>query len=258
MNLNGPTLATPGTSSIPEPNLTIFLSQNSGNTFGMIGRDGPVNTTANTVTRTGVTSFATFTLGDITNPLPVRLTAFDAQRIGANALVTWQTASEQNSKGYDVQVSTNGTEFRTLTSVPSASPNTMSITNYRYEDKESNKSGVRYYRLRQVDLDGKETFFAPKSVSFDGKASETTLAAYPNPFNSNDELHLAVQVGTAGKGQLRITDMTGRVIRQEAVELNNGLSDLKVAGLSELKNGVYLVRVTLPGGEAKNLKVVKQ
>ena len=239
----------------PEANLTIFKTANNGVPFQLIGGnfDGTMS-----ITKEGVGSLNTLTLGDKNNPLPVRLTAFDAQRVGADALITWQTASEMNSKGYDIQVSTNGTEYRTLTSVPSASPNSTSVTNYRYEDKEVNKTGLRYYRLRQVDLDGKEAFFAPKSVSFNGKASETTLVAYPNPFNGNDELHLAVQVASAGKGQLRITDMTGRTIRQETVELTTGLSDLKVAGLNDLKSGVYLIRVTLPTGENKNLKVVKQ
>ena len=258
-NINGSTSTTiPGNGSIPESRLTIFLSTTEGNTFSLVGRDVPVDENSNIVTKTGVRNFSIFTLGDQDNPLPVRLTAFDAQRVGANTLITWQTASEMNSKGYDIQVSTNGTEYRTLTSVPSASPNSTSVTNYRYEDKESNKTGLRYYRLRQVDLDGKEAFFAPKSVSFSGKASETTLVAYPNPFNGDDELHLAVQVASAGKGQLRITDMTGRTIRQETVQLTSGLSDLKVVGLNDLKSGVYLIRVTLPTGENKNLKVVKQ
>ena len=257
-NLGGVDTKTPGTFSISEANLVLFASTTSGRSFIPLSRDGVVNTINNIVTKTGVNIFSAFTLGDRVNPLPVRLTAFDAQRVGTNALITWQTASEVNSKGYDIQVSTNGTEYRTLTSVPSASPNSTSVTNYRYEDKEANKTGLRYYRLRQIDLDGKETFFVPKSVSFSGKASETTLVAYPNPFNGNDELHLAVQVASAGKGQLRITDMTGRTIRQETVELTTGLSDLKVTGLNDLKSGVYLVRVTLPTGENKNLKVVKQ
>lgn len=246
----------PNNSSIAEQDLVLFLSTNNGNTFGFLGRDGAV--VNYTVTKLQVANFATFTLGDRMNPLPVRLTAFDATRIGSDALVTWQTASEVNSRGYDVQVSTNGTEFRTLTSVPSASPNSVRLTSYSYLDTEKNKSGLRYYRLRQVDLDGKEEFFAPKTVSFEGKAPATTLAAYPNPFDSNDQLHLAIQSVATGKGQVRITDMTGRVIRQESVEINKGLTDLEVNGLADLKSGLYVVNVTLPTGETKNLKIVKQ
>ena len=253
-----PSTTATGTGSIPEPNLTIFVSTNSGNTFGLVGRDGPPNTTANTVTKTGVRTFATFTLGDTENPLPVRLTAFDAKRVGTDALVTWETASEQNSRGYDVQVSTTGKEFRTLTSVPSAAPNTTRTTQYRYIDKEANKAGTRYYRLRQVDLDGKETFFAPVAVSFTGKATETALVAYPNPLSGSEQLHLTYQSATAGKGQLRITDMTGRMVRQQSLDVTAGTTDFAVEQLSDLKTGMYLVRLTLPSGQVQNLKVVKQ
>ena len=258
MNLGGPSTTTPGTGSIPEPNLTIFFSENSGNTFGLIGRDGPVDVVNNTVTKTDVRRFATITLGDTENPLPVRLTAFDAKRFGSNALITWQTASEENSKGYEVQVSTNGIEFRTLAFVPSANPNSTRLTSYSFEDKEDNKSGVRYYRLHQIDLDGKTAYFAPKAVNFEGKALATAITAYPNPFNGNDELYVALQSVASGKVKLRITDMTGRTLSQQTVEVNAGLTDLSVTGMQELKAGIYLVRVTTPTGETQNLKVVKE
>ncbi|WP_082684939.1 T9SS type A sorting domain-containing protein [Hymenobacter sedentarius] len=243
---------------IPEDNLLMFRSRSNGPPYAPVY--GTLNTLNNTVARPGLSSLTRFTLtlGDRANPLPVRLTAFDAKRMGADVLVTWQTASEENSKGYDVQVSTDGKVFRMLASVPSANPNTMKLNSYSYLDTEKNKAGTRYYRLRQVDLDGKETFFAPVSVSFDGKVAETTLVAYPNPFNGFDKLHVALTSIAGGKGHLRITDMTGRTIRQESVELNSGLTDLSVNGLADLKAGIYIVNLTLPTGEVKNLKIVKQ
>ncbi|MDO7850004.1 T9SS type A sorting domain-containing protein [Hymenobacter convexus] len=257
-NLNGSTTTMPGVGTIPEANLIAFVSTNSGNTFGALGRDGAVDVTNNRLTKTGVTAFATFTLGDQNNPLPVRLTAFDAKRFGKNALVTWQTATELNSKGYEVQASTNGTEFHTVAYVASAAPNSTKLTNYSYEDKTSYSVNTVYYRLHQIDLDGKDAYFGPRTVNFDGKAAASTAVAYPNPYNANDELHIAVESNDAGKGTLRITDMTGRTVREESIELNKGLSDMPVNGVKELKAGVYMVRVTLPSGETKTLKVVKQ
>jgi hypothetical protein len=256
--LDGPDTRTPGNSSIPEDKLTIFISSNGGGAFSLIGRDGPVDEVNNNVTKTGVTQFATFTLGSTETPLPVRLMAFDAKRIGADALVTWQTASEENSKGYEVQVSTNGTEYRTLASIPSASPNTTKVTNYSYVDKEANKTGKRYYRLHQLDLDGKDAFFAPTVVSFDGKAPASNFVAYPNPLNAGNELHVALQSTATGTAKLLVTDMTGRTLQQQNVVLTGSLTDTSVAGMGDLKAGVYLVKITLPNGEVKNLKVVKQ
>ena len=96
-------------------------------------------------------------------------------------------------------------------------------------------------------------------MSFDGKASETTsLAAYPNPFRTGDQVHLALQSSQGGAAQLRVTDLSGRTIRQETVTLTTGLSDFAVPGMSELKAGLYMVNLTLPSGEVKKLKVSKQ
>ncbi|MGY3091128.1 hypothetical protein ACVWYF_004194 [Hymenobacter sp. UYAg731] len=258
MNLGGVNTRTPGSGSIPEANLALFVSNTSGNTFSYLGRDIAVDQTNNIVTKSGVTNFATFTLGDTEKPLPVRLTAFDAKRIGSDALVTWQTASEENSKGYEVQVSTNGTEYRTLASIPSVSPNTTQVTNYSYVDKEANKTGKRYYRLHQLDLDGKDAFFAPTVVSFEGKAPSSNFVAYPNPLNAGNELHVALQSAATGTAKLLVTDMTGRTLQQQNVVLTGSLTDTSVAGMGDLKAGVYLMKITLPTGEVKNLKVVKQ
>jgi hypothetical protein len=239
--------------SIAEQNLSLFLSQ----TGQQLGRD-ILDTLTNELTKYNVRQFATFTLGDITNPLPVTLTAFDAKRVGSDALITWQTASEINNKGYDVQVSTNGTEYRTLASVASVSPNTNAVSNYRYVDAEAGKNGMRYYRLRQVDLDGKETYFKPVTVSFDSKGTTTDLVAYPNPMKGGDALRLAMQTSIAGQGQMSITDMTGRTISQESIDLGIGVNDMSVNHFSDLKAGVYMLRVKLPTGDTKTLKVVKQ
>ena len=238
-----------------EVNLTIFKTGNNGVPFQLVGGnyDGTMS-----ITKAGVGSLNTLTLGDKNNPLPVTLTTFDAKRAGADALVTWETASELNNKGFNVQVSTNGKEFRTLGFVASASPNSVRATTYSYTDTEKNKTGLRYYRLMQVDTDGKTASFAPRAVSFDGKANSegATAFAYPNPFTSDVTLSLPSK--TEGQGQVIITDMTGRMVSQRPITVGAGNNDVPLSSLGDLKNGIYLMHVTLPSGETKNLKVVKQ
>jgi hypothetical protein len=239
-----------------ESNLVLFRTVNNGVPF--IPQGGTPNPGGNTVTRTLMTTINTLTLGDRTNPLPVTVASFDAKRVGADAVVMWQTASEQNNKGFNVQVSTNGTEYRTLGFVASSAPNTTIAQNYSFTDTEKNKSGVRYYRLQQVDFDGKSAYFAPRTVSFEkgALATETSLSSYPNPFTSS--VHLMLNAGIEGQGQVRITDMAGRAMGQRTIMLANGSNDVELNDLSNLKSGIYLMHITLPGGVSKNLRVVKQ
>ncbi len=259
INLDGPDTRTPGTGSIPEQNLTIFVSSNSGNTFALIGRNGSVNTTDNTVTRTGVTTFATFTLGDTERPLPIVLSAFNAVRSGSSALITWATASETNNKGFNVQVSADGAVYRNLGFVTSKAANSSQALGYSYSDTEEGKAGTRYYRLEQVDLDGKTSYSPVRAVNFDGAAaSAITLVAYPNPFNSNDLVGLSLQGGAPTEGivYVKLIDMTGRTVRDQRLSLNG--ANLPLGDVSDLRSGLYVAKVTLPDGTTQTVRVQKQ
>ncbi|MBJ6144453.1 T9SS type A sorting domain-containing protein [Hymenobacter sp. BT559] len=254
----GPT----GNININEDNLVIFASVNEGNTFVNLG--GNVDATSNIVTLMGTASFAVpttrFTLGDKTNPLPVELVAFDAKRSGTNTLVTWQTATEKNSAGFDVEVATDGLSFRKLAFVASKSANNSSASNYSYSDTEAAKSGVRYYRLRQVDLDGKYAYSPIRAVSFAGAndAAVASLSSYPSPFTSSDQAALVLQAPTAGTAQLQLTDLTGRTIASRAVITVAGISEVAIPNASELAGGTYLVKVTFATGEVKTIRIQKR
>ena len=210
-----------------------------------------------TVEVMGLNSINTLTLADYErNPLPVTLISFSAKRVGTDAVMTWETASELNNKGYNVQVSTDGNTFRTIGFVASESVNSTTAKTYSFTDTEKNKVGVRYYRLQQVDVDGKTALFAPRAVTFEGRATASGVLAYPNPFTN--EVRLNLTSATEGNGLVRITDMTGRLIGQRQVALIKGANDVEVSNVYDLKSGLYMMNVTLPNGETKNLKVVKQ
>ncbi|WP_233635808.1 T9SS type A sorting domain-containing protein [Hymenobacter setariae] len=250
-----------GNINIDENNLVLFASINEGNTFVNLG--GTPNTNDNIVSLTGTTSFAVpttrFTLGDKTNPLPVELVAFDAKRSGANASITWQTATEKNSAGFEVEVANDGVKFRKIAFVASKSANSTTAATYSYTDTEAGKSGVRYYRLRQVDLDGQYSYSPTRAVSFAGAndAVVTALSSYPSPFTSSDQAALVLQSPAAGTAQLQLTDLAGRTIVSRTVTTVAGISEVAVPNASELAVGTYLVKVTFATGEVKTLRIQK-
>ncbi|MDO7885020.1 beta strand repeat-containing protein [Hymenobacter cheonanensis] len=247
-----------GNITIAENNLSLFLSTNSGNTFVNLGRTA-IDTVSNTLTANGVTSFATFTLGDRTNPLPVHLVAFDAKRLANNTLVTWATADETNSAGFEVQVSTDGKTYRKLAFVASYSATSNQYQTYSYTDIESGKSGLRYYRLRQIDVDGTSAYSPVKVVSFATiAAGATSVNIYPNPSASSDLTTLVVQSPVAGAGRIQVLDMTGRSIVSRDITTVAGVTELAVPVGSELNAGIYLVKVTLPSGETKTVRMQKR
>ena len=243
--------------NIIESNLILFVSSTSGNNFSNLQKT-TLNTGTNVLTKDGVTQFATFTLGDITNPLPVTLVAFQARRLGPDTRLSWSTASELNSQGFEIQVSNDGRQFRALGFVASALPNSTTAHSYVYTDAETGKTGTRYYRLRQLDFDGRQHFSPVVVVSFEAAAELATgrLNAYPNPFEDVVSFPLA---GAAGSGQplrVQLLDLSGRVLRQQLLDGSQNL--LTMNNLATLPAGTYLARLTLADGSTQAARVQKR
>ena len=248
--------------NIAEADLILFVSSNSGNSFTNLQKTS-LNTSTNVLIKNGVTQFATFTLGDINNPLgpnplPVTLVAFQAQRRGGDTQLSWTTATELNSQGFEVQVSTDGQRFRALGFVASLQPTSVAAHSYGYTDAETGKAGSRYYRLRQLDLDGRQ-HFSPVAVVDFGAAAELAaghLDAYPNPFE--DEVNFTCASCTRSGWPLRVQllDLSGRVVRQQT--LDGTQRRFRLTNLWTLPAGTYLARLTLPDGSSQAARVLKR
>jgi hypothetical protein len=245
---------------IDEKNLMLFSTASGTGAASFTPLYGTLNTSANTVVQADVPSQPTYylTLGDRTNPLPVTLVSFSATRIDANAKLVWATASEKNNRGFEVQVSTDGKAFRTLGFVASQGSNSTTKLDYTYTDTETGKTGVRYYRLHQIDLDGTDSYSPVRVVSFDGAgALASELSIYPNPV-TGDDTRLLIQTSEVGNARLRITDLMGRTIIDQAIATANGSTETKLVALANAKSGTYLAQLTLPSGQTKTIKVQKQ
>lgn len=241
----------------------------SGSTFTRLGGVNTVDPggvdsypgNAGTVEQKGLNSINTLTLADFTTnplPLPVVLSAFDVKQVGTESVVSWSTASEKNSLGFYVEVSANGSDYRSLGFVASADGNSNSRQSYRFVDSESGKVGIRYYRLHQVDTDGRHAFSPVKVLDFGtGSAvSVSNLQAYPNPFSS--DITVSVSGASTGSGMLRLMDLTGRTIRSQQVLLEGSAATFSIDNLKELAPGMYIVQLTLPSGKLQQFKVQKQ
>ncbi|RZJ93323.1 MAG: T9SS type A sorting domain-containing protein, partial [Hymenobacter sp.] len=162
-----------------------------------------------------------------------------------------------NNKGFEIQVSTDGTTFRTLTFVASQAGTSTQKQDYSYTDTETGKVGARYYRLRQVDFDGSASYSPVRVVSFGETTLATEISVYPNPV-AGDEARLLIQTTEVGTARLRVTDLMGRTLLDQAVATASGSTEVLLTELAAAKQGTYLAQLTLPSGQVKRLKVQKQ
>ncbi|RAK68389.1 alpha/beta hydrolase fold domain-containing protein [Hymenobacter edaphi] len=186
-------------------------------------------------------------------PLPVRLTSFTAERQDAGVLLRWQTAQEENSAGYAVEVSADGRSFRHLGFVASRAPYSTTPTSYRFVDREAGGPGLRYYRLRQLDLDGKEAFYGPQVLRF---GAEAPLAVYPNPVSGPTATAL---VASTGGGVLELRDALGRLVSRQTLPAAAGPSQrVALPELASRPPGVYHLLLRDAAGAVQQVRLLKQ
>ncbi|GEO05907.1 hypothetical protein AAE02nite_35710 [Adhaeribacter aerolatus] len=209
--------------------------------------------TSPVISRTGLTGFSDFALGgkEITT-LPVTLTALKAITQGNNAVITWKTAMEIDNQGFYVEVSANGKDYRSLGFVQSKDADARTIQNYQYTDTETGKWGTRYYRLKQVDLNGNATYYGPKVITF--KEESNWLVAYPNPFKQSVEVLIESRINQIGN--ITLHDINGKQIWSTEKHLIQGNNSLKLPLPEDLVKGIYYLRIQLPQ-TSKSIKLVK-
>ncbi|MCX7954660.1 MAG: hypothetical protein N3A01_05670, partial [Bacteroidales bacterium] len=135
------------------------------------------------------TSFSKFALASsqlTTNPLPIELAEFKAYPYGKFVKTEWVTYSEYNNDYFVVEKSTDLQTFIEVGKVKGAGFSSV-INKYELIDNYP-IPGVSYYRLKQVDFDGKYTYSDTVAVLFEQSVNAITnplLEIYPNPLTSN-------------------------------------------------------------------------
>jgi Secretion system C-terminal sorting domain len=177
------------------------------------------------------TSFSTFFFASKNNALlPVTLKSFEvAKGINTNANITWTTAQEINSNSFEIQRSTNNTNWKTI-ATQNAAGYSNSTLNYSYTD-EAYKNGIYYYRLKQNDNDGIFTYSDIKKIAFNSFAQ---ISIFPNPVKSSVEIKLT----TAANYKLELFDATGKLV------LTKNINNTTNIDLSKFNNGVYIAKIS--------------
>jgi hypothetical protein len=193
----------------------------------------------------------------VSAPLPVTLVAFTAERLEADGLLRWATASELNNAYYQIESSVDGVAFQPLGRVAGAGTSTQAHS-YQFVDKSLARYGAPrvYYRLRQVDADGTSAYSPVQALAVP-LAAGLAVQAYPNPSARADEVTLAIGTDQAGPVALVLVNALGQQISQQQLMLPAGASTVPLAGASQLPAGVYLLRVR-QGAQQQVLKLVRQ
>jgi hypothetical protein len=190
-----------------------------------------------------------FSVGNsaIAVPVPVTLTSFTAKRKDNSVKLDWQTSSEFNNSGFQIERKLEGEEgFQTIAFVPSLKKdgNSNDVLNYSYSDM--NISGdASQYQLKQIDFDGKYKYSDVLVVK--GTSASGRILIYPNPATQGT---VNVIFDSFNKKSIQLTDINGRMQRKWEGYTSGQLQ------LKQLHPGIYLLNVTDQGTNTKLIRKI--
>ncbi|MEO0776093.1 MAG: T9SS type A sorting domain-containing protein, partial [Bacteroidota bacterium] len=196
-------------------------------------------TIADTLPALGV-SFFKFYQSNI--PLPVELLSFEGYKKDDAVQLIWETSSESNNRGFEIQKSSDGKSWRSIGFTKSS----RATNKYEFVDQ-SIQPGAHYYRLKQVDFNGQ--FEYSKIISLSFYSQNEAFLVYPNPVASTVQIETSIS-----QYDIAILDANGKV-----VQTHQNFSFSTSLDLSTLATGIYSIELThYPSGQILKETIVKQ
>lgn len=182
--------------------------------------------------------------------LPVELIDFTGKSTPTSVDLHWETASESNNQGFNVERSGDGRRFETIANLAGAGTS-YEPKSYHHVDSKPLK-GLNYYRLRQMDFDGKTEYSPVISIIY--KQDQQRFLSLANPVQENN-LRLLIDVEEEGMGVLQIIDNKGGIVDFRQLQLDQGTNFPEV-NLEALPSGMYFAKI-LVNKEQMLLRFVK-
>jgi hypothetical protein len=225
------------------------------------------NAAGNSVTITGLTSntvyhFAVFEYNSfgavsqflVTNPargnattllvLPVTLIAFNGEVYNHAVRMKWSTAQESNSSHFDIERSADGNLYTRIGTVVAAG-NSSIRKDYSYTDPNA-LSDVNYYRLKQVDLDGRFAYSQVVRIKYETGLVKSII----NPLQGTLSVQLNSTVIAPGS-EWRIFDMSGKMVRRSRIT-----SPVITESVETLTTGIYVLEIKM-GEKREIIRLIK-
>ena len=174
--------------------------------------------------------------------------SFSAQLVGKSVQLNWATESEQNNAYFEVLRSSDANTFNSIGTAPG---NLTTSLEHKYSFTDDNpNSGVNYYKLQQVDIDGKTTYNS-NIVVVSVQTRQNAFSVYI----AGGQLNANAYSATADNAELMVISISGQQVSNTKVQLNQGDNHFNV-DISPLQTGVYIA-VLKRKNELETVKFIK-
>ena len=171
-------------------------------------------------------------------PTPVIFTSLNASQQGQKIAVKWQVKNEMDIAKYEVEKSTNGTEFSLVNTTQVSSHNSISSDYSWVDDKES--SGTNFYRIKIIGLNGISNITPVVKVV--ASKTGTSFIVYPNPVKGNT-INLQIVDQVYGIYQLRLVNSSGQTVYTNKLPVSSNSMLKSINTGTNLPKGVYHLEI---------------
>lgn len=167
--------------------------------------------------------------------LPTNFIQFEGKLVSSGVVeLSWEASTDQQHDHFEVERSQDASVFANLGRTVSSPP-------YTFRDM-AVKPGNNYYRIKQVDKDGKATYSKEIKIVYD--PAKPVISLFPNPVSD----YLTIRISTAKKSHLSIimTDIEGKTVYKKNDLFEPGTSDIRI-NTQSLSPQIYIVRILQDG-----------
>ena len=181
-------------------------------------------------------------------PLPVDWLSFEAKYVSPNAVLNWSTATEENNSHFEISKSTNGVDFFPI-GIQEGSGNSNTTKDYTFYDSDLIIGERYFYRIKQVDFDGKFDWSGVRAISIITE-QKGIVTLYPNPTKGI----MTVRYETAGS---ELFDVSISNIQGQQMIPTMHLESSSQIDTKDLAPGVYILQIATEY-ETQTLRFVKE
>lgn len=203
-----------------------------------------------------VKGYGDFSIGSISsvNPLPVKWLNISAQNVDAlTNKISWTTTTEINTNHFVVERSLDGGSYTEIGTVKAMVQSTTAKMYYLMDGLAERMRVAYYYRIKQVDNDGKFEYSKVVTLQPTNRLNEVRIT---NPFSEYPTLVIRNEED-AQRVTFEVVDITGKVILQQTSLLVNGANQFDFRDMQTASQGIYYLKITIGDAEPVVKKVVK-
>jgi hypothetical protein len=218
------------------------------------GGSGTTPNGINYATMSGIPNFSGGTGGVILIPtviLPVEWLYFNGVNEGSINKLFWATATEEDTDKFEIQRSIDGVNFEKIGTVKATGSSNEAVQ-YHFDDLNP-ITGLNYYRIRLINLDGTEDF--TNIIALELLKKEQNFSFFPNP--AEDLLNYQFETNLVEDVNIEIIDVLGRTLISKTFKTSTGNNILPIQ-LGDLLPGAYTIKVMHSNGVSNSTKFIKK